>query len=128
MILNTNIYGSGGSSGGIAIDDIAMRTISGVASGSATYISTHAFFGCGSLTEALFPACISIGASAFQNCSNLTKASFPVCTSIGSYAFFNCSKLTEVSFPACISILTYAFSFCSSVQPFCSKNMASARF
>ena len=104
-----------GGGGGITADDIAMRTISGVVSGSASFIAQYAFYQCFSLTAASFPACTHIGASAFQACSSLTAASFPACTHIGASAFQACSSLTAASFPACTYIGTSAFQDCRSL-------------
>ena len=104
-----------GGGGGITADDIAMRTISGVVSGSASFIKAYAFYQCFSLTAASFPACTSIGNYAFDDCRSLTTVSFPACTSMSFSAFANCRSLTTVSFPACTSIGAYAFAFCRSL-------------
>jgi len=100
---------------GITADEVALRTISGAISGSASYIGSYAFYSCSSITEANFPNCTNIGSYAFYSCSSLTEVSFPVCTSIGAGAFQTCSSLTEVSFPACTSIGAGAFQTCSSL-------------
>ena len=94
-------------------DAIAERTLSGVATGNASFISNYAFYNCSALTTASFPSCTSIGTSAFNSCYNLTTASFPAATTIGSYAFFACSKLTTASFPAVTSIGNGAFQYCN---------------
>ena len=104
--------------GGISFDDIAMRTVSGSATGSATGIGNYAFSGCSVLTNASFPNATSIGNHAFSGCSALTNASFPNATSIGSYAFNGCSALTNASFPNVISIGNYAFSGCRELFSF----------
>lgn len=98
-----------GGGGDVTWDEIAVRTIRGNATGSASFITLYAFYSCKSLTAASFPVCTSIGSSAFANCTSLATASFPVCTSIGNYAFTNCTSLATVSFPACTSIGSYAF-------------------
>lgn len=141
-----------GGGGGYTVDDIAMKTISGVVSGSAsqifssaftnclyitkvsfptcTLISNNAFNNCTSLTGASFPACILIGSSAFFQCRSLTEVNFPACTSIGSSAFGGCVSLTKVSFPACTSIGSSAFYMCTSLTevnfPACPTVMGSA--
>ena len=104
-----------GGGGSITADDIALRTISGNISGSASFIEPYAFFNCTSLTTVSFPACTSIGFYAFQFCSALTTASFPACTIIASSAFNNCTSLTTISFPVCTIIGSYAFQFCSAL-------------
>ena len=101
--------------GGFTADDVAMRTISGSISGSATTIRDCAFLRCVNLTTASFPSCTSIGSSAFYYCINLTTASFPSCTYIDNYAFTYCSSLTTASFPSCTYIGSYAFQYCSSL-------------
>ena len=106
--------------GGITVDDIAMRTISGIVSGNTSFIGSYAFAGCRNLTTASFPACTSIGGYAFNGCSSLATVSFPACMSISGYAFYNCFGLTTVSFPACTSISTYAFYTC--------RNLTTASF
>ena len=105
-----------GGGGGITVDDIAMRTISGVVSGSASRIGSYAFQNCFSITTASFPACVSIDSYAFQSCRSLTTASFPACVSIGSSAFNNCYSLTTASFPACVSIGNGAFQRCYNLE------------
>ena len=104
---SVNVSGSG-----FTVDDIAMRTISGDISGSATTIGSYAFHSCSALTAASFPNVTSIGSSAFGYCSALTAASFPNVTSIGDYAFYRCLSLTTVSFPNATSIGDYAFAYC----------------
>jgi len=116
--------------GGFTVDEIAMRTISGTISGSATTIGAYAFYNCSALAEVSFPLCTTIGAYAFYTCSALTEVSFPLCTSIGASAFQNCSALAEVSFPSCTTIGAYAFYTCSALTevsfPLCTSIYASA--
>lgn len=95
--VDVNVSGGGG---GITADDIAMRTISGVVSGSATNIGSYAFFSCSALTTVSFPSVTIIGNYAFQNCSALTTVSFPNATSIGTSAFYGCRALTTAVFLA----------------------------
>ena len=110
--VDVNVSGGGG---GITADDIAMRTISGVVSGSATNIGSYAFFSCSALTTVSFPSVTIIGNYAFQDCSALTTVSFPSATNIGYHAFQNCSALTTVSFPS-VTIIGYcAFQNCSAL-------------
>ena len=101
--------------GGISVDDIAMRTISGDISGNASRIGSYAFHYCSSLTTASFPNATSIGNYAFYSCTSLTTVSFPSATTIGNYAFAYCSSLTTASFPSVKSIGTYAFYNCPSL-------------
>lgn len=116
--------------GGITADDIAMRTISGAISGSASQINRWAFAECKSLTKIDFPNCENVGASAFQNCYSLTEISFPVCTDIGGSAFYSCHSLAKASFPVCTSIWNGAFRNCSSLAeisfPACMNIMSDA--
>ena len=101
--------------GGFTVDQIAMRTISGDISGSATSIGMYAFYSCKNLTTASFPSCTLIRASAFAFCSSLTTVSFPLCTSIQGSAFHSCATLTTASFPSCTSIGDNAFAHCYSL-------------
>lgn len=102
----------GGGGGGFTADDIAMRTLSGNISGSASSIAVYAFRSCVSITAASFPSCTSIGGSAFNGCLALTTASFPACTYISNYAFAGCTDLTTASFLSCTAIASYAFNNC----------------
>lgn len=100
------------SGGGFTVDDIAMRTISGNISGSATNVSYYAFYNCQLLTAASFPNATSISGYAFQNCISLTTTDFPSVTTIYNSAFYNCSALTTISFPNVTTIRSYAFVNC----------------
>ena len=102
---------SGG--GGITADDIAMRTISGVVSGSAVRVVDYAFRDCPNLSTASFPQVSSIGGYAFNYCTNLTTVSFPQASSIGIGAFQYCSNLSTASFPQVSYMETSAFQYCS---------------
>ena len=101
------------SGGGIMADDVAEGKISGSISGNATFVRTHAFQSCSSLTTASFPYCTSIESYAFQYCTSLTEANFPSCITIGSYAFQYCNLLSTVNFPACTSIGNTGLGYCS---------------
>ena len=108
-----NIEGAGG---GITVDDIAMRTISGEVFGeAATVVSDYAFASCRTLTTANFPAVKSIRYSAFYYCTALTTVSFPTATKIDNFAFYNCLALTTASFPMVTSIGYSAFTSCSAL-------------
>ena len=124
--INVSVTGSG-----YTVDEIAMRTISGDISGSASFVSDHAFKNCNSITTATFPSCTSIGTSAFYSCSYLTNISFPICTLISFSAFAYCDKLVVADFPSCSSIGTSAFTTCRSLTtanfPVC-KSIASYAF
>ena len=132
--------------GGISIDDIAMKTISGSISGDATTISDYAFYHCpaintvsfssceyiglyafgycSELTTVNFPLCTHMSSNTFSNCINLTTISFPICTIVGTNDFYNCTKLTAASFPMCTMISQGAFFSCYSLSeiysPLCS--------
>lgn len=109
--VDVNVSGGGG--GGITVDEIAERTISGVVSGSASIVGTNAFQACSSITAAYFPSAKSIGVSAFANCTMLQSVSFPLASRIGSSAFWFCSSLSVASFPSLRSLYGSAFSGCS---------------
>ena len=111
--VDVNVSGGGG--GGITADDIAMRTISGVVSGSATNIPNYTFQNCSQITGANFSNVISIGASAFMSCYALSIASFTSVSFISDYAFASCRNLITASFPNLISINGNAFKSCSSL-------------
>lgn len=104
---------SGGS--GINVDDIAMKTISGVISGNAQYVASMAFQSCSLLTGAIFPNVLSISGSAFAYCSSLSYVEFPNVEAVQANAFYRCSSLTEVSFPKATFINNAAFNLCSSL-------------
>lgn len=115
--VDVNVSGGGG--GGITADDIAMRLISGVVSGSATRIGNYAFYGCSALTTASFPDAVAIGNSAFQSCRNLISVYFPKVSTIAANAFTQCSSLSVVSFPNLESdgaIASSAFTNCSQLM------------
>ena len=104
---------SGG--GGISLDDVAMKTISGVISGNASYVASMAFQSCSLLTGAIFPNVLSIGASAFSNCKSLSHVEFPTVESLQHEAFYMCESLSEVSFPEATYINNSAFRRCYSL-------------
>ena len=113
-----NVYGYARASvniggGGFTADQIAMRTISGDISGSATSISSYAFYNCYSLTTANFPNATSIGSYAFYNCYSLTTANFPSVITIGNSVFMSCHSLTTISFPNVTSVGSGAFYYCT---------------
>lgn len=101
---------SGG--GGITADDIAERTISGVMSGSASFIASFAFKDCSSITGAIFPSATVVSSSAFHNCNNLQTISFPLLERIESNGFAYCSSLTTAYIPNVVSINASAFNGC----------------
>ena len=122
---------SGG--GGITADDIAMRTISGVMSGSATHIPASAFQSCAGITAASFPNASFVGSyafmrtgistayfpiansvsgSAFNDCGSLASAAFPNVTSIAGSAFYDCKNLSEINFSKLVNLGQYAFYHC----------------
>ncbi len=101
--------------GGFTADEIAMRTISGDISGSATSIGSYAFRGCSALTTASFPNVTNISSYAFYDCRSLTTAYFPSATDISGSAFTSCRLLTTISFPNATSIGGYAFRECSAL-------------
>ena len=101
--------------GGFTADQIAMRTIAGDISGSATNINSYAFAYCSTLTTASFPNVTTIGSAAFSGCITLTTVSFPNVISIKENAFRTCSALTAASFPNATSVGNYAFAYCSAL-------------
>lgn len=123
-----NVAGGGG---GISIDDIAEKTLSGNITGSASLIKQYTFYMCSQLSGASFPNCTNIGSWAFYFCSNLSSISFPSCTWIGGpYAFASCYGLTEIDFPLCSFIGSSTFISCwyltSAYFPKCSSIGSSA--
>ena len=112
---SVNVSVPTGGGGGFTADEIAMRTISGSISGSATAISSYAFAFCASLTDASFSKATTIGSQAFSQCYSLKTISFPLATTVGGYAFYACNKLISAIFPSVTSIGTYAFYSCSSL-------------
>lgn len=113
MIINTINGGAGG--GNLSLDDIAMRTLSGVISGEATYIASSAFANFSNITEAHFPVASTISQSAFYSCKSLTFISFPSVKTISSNAFYNCSCLNSLYLPSVTRIEDYAFYSCKSL-------------
>lgn len=116
---------SGGGGGGYTADEIAMRTISGVVSGSASRVREQAFISCPSITGASFPSATSIGFSAFYSCTALDTISFPMVKTIGAEAFVGCVALTEANFPAATSIWSSAFNHCTALTELSFPNVAS---
>lgn len=116
---------SGGGGGGYTADEIAMRTISGVVSGSASRVREHAFISCHSITGASFPSATHIGFSAFYSCTALDTISFPMVNTIGAEAFVGCVALTEANFPAATSIWSSAFNHCTALTELSFPNVAS---
>lgn len=105
---------SGG--GGLTIDQVAEKTISGTVAGSASYIASYAFAYCSKLTAVSFPSASYLGFSAFVGCSNLSTAFFAEAKTVNNYAFGNCSKLTTVSIPNVSGVLSNAFYNCKSLS------------
>lgn len=97
-------------------DEIAERTMAGVASGSASIIGSSAFCNCKNLTGASFPNATSIGGSAFASCSSLGTAYIPSAKEIGAGAFFGCSSLSEVNIQAATHIRSSAFQGCGALS------------
>lgn len=110
--VDVNVSGGGG---GITADEIAMMTISGVVSGSASFIGSYAFYRCTALTTANFSNAASVGASAFYYCENLASVNMSNLVSIGSYGFYHCG-LSAVNFPSATTISTYAFAYNTSLK------------
>ena len=109
-----NGIANGCSCDGIAVDDIAMRTVSDAISGSASFIAPRAFESWG-IVAASFPDATYIADEAFANCLQLTEVSFPNVMSIGQDAFISCSALTTASFPNASIIGITAFCSCTSL-------------
>lgn len=126
-----------GGGGGISADDIALKTLSGVVSGSAasiaqsaftnfkylngavfqsaTSVALSAFYGCYLLSVASFPNAITLSTNAFGMCYSLNTTDFGKVETIGAQAFQNCSSLTTASFPSATSMGASAFLTCSSL-------------
>lgn len=118
--------------GGITLDDIATRNISGdvvlsvesIAANSfygytgvtsltapnVTTVGAYAFYGATGMTGALdLPECTSVGDYVFYACRGIESLNIPNVTTIGSYAFYQCYKLPELSAPNLTTMGTYAF-------------------
>lgn len=125
---NVNVEGSGG----ISVDDVAQKTISGdivltvetmaqrglegypissVDAQNLVSIPDYAF-GNSNLVTANFPKATTLGAYAFQYCFSLQRIKLPVCTSIGRNAFQQNTVLNMVDLPCITSIALYAFYWC----------------
>jgi hypothetical protein len=110
-------YGQGG--GGDSIwNTIVDRTVTEAndKDGLCKTVGQYAFYGCASLTSAIFPSVTSIRNNAFSGCSKLPSVDLPSATSIGTSAFFGCSKLPSVDLPSATSIGSSAFSQCSALK------------
>lgn len=94
--VDVNVSGGGG---GITADDVAMRTISGVVSGSASRILASAFWSCSGITAASFPNVTSIGSNAFAGCRTMSQLYCPNLQSTGASPFTECYALESVDFP-----------------------------
>lgn len=97
--------------GGIQYADIAVRTVSGYATGSPAFVASNAFQSC-SMTGVSFDTASFIGSAAFSNCKQLSEAYFSTATTIQQSAFAFCQSLTTISFPKASSIQTSAFWSC----------------
>ena len=105
-------------SGGITADDIAMKTISGVVSGSASVIKTNAFAMNSLISRAEFPNAINIEGGAFNLCSKMTEASFRSAQTIAMSAFSGCYSLKTLCVPNVVSVQDSAFYNCSALKEF----------
>ena len=93
---------SGG--GGISVDDIATRNITGNLTITANSISAYAFYGCTGINVTA-PNATTIGQQAFMETGSDSTFDFPNVTTVGSNAFNNMfgnlylPKCTTLSFP-----------------------------
>ena len=102
-----------GGGGGVSIDDIAMKSLSGAIVGSgATSIRAGAFQSFSYITGASFPNVTYLSNSAFTGCSRIAYASFPKASFIGINAFRQCSALSEAYFPLVETLRESAFALC----------------
>ena len=111
--VDVNVSGGGG---GYTADEIAMKTISGVVSGSATKIKDRAFYSYSEITAASFPNATSVGDYAFYSCRNLTEVSFPNATLAYAQAFYNCANLSNVHMPNLQEAYASAFYGCAALS------------
>ena len=108
-----------GGGGGITVDDIAGRKISGSIYGStASIVRPYAFYACYDLTAASFPSATTLGVYAFGYCYSLTTISFPLVQTISASAFYNCSRIISANFSELVSIGNAVFSNMTSLQSF----------
>lgn len=112
--VDVNVSGGGG--GGITVDDIALRAISGSIGGSATTIMASAFVNCSSITAASFPNVTLISSSAFAGCRNMSQIYAPNLTSVGTAPFSDCRSLKEIDFPQLKHGTNSMFSYASSLE------------
>ena len=112
--VDVNVSGGGG--GGYTADDIAMRTISGVVSGSAALIQTGAFCLCSGITAAYFPNAESVYTDAFASCSSLSIVSLPNAKIFSNSVFLSCNELTELSLPNATKFAAYTFASCKKLS------------
>ena len=102
LINSLTVNVSGG--GGISVDDIATRNITGNLTITANSISTYAFYGCKGLNVSA-PNATTIGQNAFMETGSDSTFDFPNVTTVGSNAFNNMygnlylPKCTTLSFP-----------------------------
>lgn len=113
----TGSYEGGG--GGVSLDDIASKSLSGVITlSTATLIGTWAFYGMNDITSASSDSVLTINGGAFRECRGLTSISFPNCSTFSGNdgAFYNAVALTNVYLPKLSSALpNYAFRGCTSL-------------
>jgi uncharacterized protein (TIGR02145 family) len=81
-------------------------------------IGNQNFYGCSSLTTAIFPKVITIGSSTFQNVTTLTEIQFPLLRTMGNASFAGCTGLTSVSMPELLTVGQQAFNGCSQVSSY----------
>lgn len=110
MPLQISLIDTGG--GTETLDDLIDRSITSIASNTATSIGTYAFYGCANLTTVNFAIATSIGEFAFGSCG-LVSGIFQNVTSIGSNAFRASADLEYLKFSKATTIGQYAFRNCS---------------
>lgn len=108
---------SGG--GGISVDDIAMRLISGaITLSEATEVKASAFINCSQITSVSSDTVKTLRGNCFRSCSGLTSVNFPGVTTLADDRLFqDCTALLSIFLPKMTSaIMNYTFSGCTHLE------------
>ncbi len=117
-------YGQG--SGGVDINALNDKTISGHVVVTGTSLRALLFAGCDLITSVSCPNAINgygvrqggtnRNGSQFEDCTSLQSAEFPVMTNPTDSMFMRCAALTHVYFPVATSVPTLLFNLCTSLE------------
>ena len=109
--------------GGITLDDIAVRNVTGDVALSVDSIAAHSFYAYSGVTSLTAPNVTSIGAYAFYQSGVAGALDLPLCTTIGDYAFCNSRGIEVLSIPNVTSVGTYAFQYCNKLTTLDAPNL-----